>query len=566
LTTSQSGPPIVMDWHCSDRHLGAGDGSVVDFRRLPDNSRPSSVTVAPRPLDPLWKRIVTGQSVGWRYRRTRNRIRARRRRLTRAALRSLRNSPTLRRGYQRDFRLERAHAFVTKGRRARPIPPELRLPVELRAITVNRMQSALALGPFATASRSASSMVRIEVSAGAELVTASGSPLSYHHDTGNGRRWLAAYVPHLHPPIGFSSRGLAATAGLDRLASNPVAARRLQRRIAEVRQYRAVDCSAAALDPVTTARLIVDLAGAGAPLVATAVPDEVAGLLGPDLVAAIEACTVNGLADPWLRERHSVALRRLVHRHHSVYENLAALAAAQGHAVSPWPTVSILMATNRPEMVTFAINQMAAQQYPNVEILCGLHGFSLPAVTREHIAGIAPHAKLFDIGLDHNLGQVLAMLAERASGDLITKWDDDDWYASEHLLDLVAAMRYSGASVVAKAAEYVYLSSLDLTLRRFPAGAETFSTTVAGGTLMLTRSTLQEIGGWPAGPRRVDRLLIEGIEAVGGTIYRSHGVGYLLRRDSYAANHTWQVDDDYFLAQAVDQRPGLDLQFAGVVA
>ncbi|HKF89011.1 MAG TPA: hypothetical protein VKB85_13185, partial [Propionibacteriaceae bacterium] len=145
-------------------------------------------------------------------------------------------------------------------------------------------------------------------------------------------------------------------------------------------------------------------------------------------------------------------------------------------------------------------------------------------------------------------------------------WDDDDWYASEHLLDLVAAMRYSGASVVAKAAEYVYLSSLNLTLRRFPEGAETFSTTVAGGTLMLTRSTLKEMGGWPAGPRRVDRLLIEGIEAVGGTIYRSHGVGYLLRRDSYAANHTWQVDDDYFLAQAVDQRPGLDLQFAGVVA
>jgi hypothetical protein len=565
LSTSRSGPPIVMDWHCSDRHLGGGAGSKAGFARRPDKGRPSSATVAPRPLDPLWKRIITGQSIGWRYRRTRNRILARRRRLTRAALRRLRNSPTLRQGYQRNSRLERAHAFVTKRRRARPIPPELRLPVEVRAITVHRMRPALALGPFATATRRASSMVRIEVAAGAELVTASGSPLSYHHDTGNGRHWLAAYVPHLHPPIGFSSRGLAATTRLDRLASTPATARRLQRRIAEARQYRAVDCSSTSLDAATTARLIVDLAGAGAPLVATAVPDEVAALLGRELVSAIETCTVEGLADPWLRERHSVALRRLVHRHHSVYENLAALAAAQGHELSASPSVSILMATNRPEMVTFAIKQMAAQQYPDVEILCGLHGFSLPAETRELVATIAPHAHFFGVGLDHDLGQVLAMLAERASGDLITKWDDDDWYTSEHLLDLVAAMRYSGASVVAKAAEYVYLSSLDLTLRRFPAGAETFSTTVAGGTLMLSRSTLQEIGGWPAGPRRVDRLLIEGIEAVGGTIYRLHGVGYLLRRDSYAVNHTWQVDDDYFLAQAVDQRPGLDLQFAGVV-
>jgi hypothetical protein len=208
---------------------------------------------------------------------------------------------------------------------------------------------------------------------------------------------------------------------------------------------------------------------------------------------------------------------------------------------------------------------MAAQRYPNVEILCGFHGFSLPAATRERVAAIAPHAQLFEVGSDRDLGQVLALLGERASGDLVTKWDDDDWYAPEHLSDLVAAMRYSGAGVVAKAAEYVYLSSLDLTLRRFRSNAETFSTTIAGGTLMLTRSMLRGIGGWPAGPRRVDRLLIEAVEAAGAPSYRMHGLGYLLRRDTRAGNHTWQAEDDYFLAQAVDQRPGLDLEFAGVI-
>jgi hypothetical protein len=311
--------------------------------------------------------------------------------------------------------------------------------------------------------------------------------------------------------------------------------------------------------------LIIDLAGAGAPLVATAVPDRVAGFLGPDLVAAIEGCAVEGLVDPRVRERHSVFLRRLVHRHHSVYENLAALAAAHGHSVSALPSVSILMATTRPEMVTFAIEQMAAQQYPNVEILCGLHGFSLTATTRERVAAVAPHAQLFTIGTDRDLGQVLALLGERASGDVVAKWDDDDWYSTEHLHDLVAAMRYSGAGVVGKAAEYIYLSSHNVTLRRLPMGAETFSTTIAGATLMLTRSMLQKIGGWPAGSRRVDRLLIEGVEALGAPIYRLHGVGFLVRRDSHVGKHTWQVGDDYFLAKAVDQRPVLDLHFAGVV-
>ena len=85
-----------------------------------------------------------------------------------------------------------------------------------------------------------------------------------------------------------------------------------------------------------------------------------------------------------------------MHRHHSAYENLAA-SRQRAVAVSASPSVSILMATNRPEMVAFAVEQMAAQRYPNVEILCGLHGFSMPAATRERVAAITPHAHFVEV-------------------------------------------------------------------------------------------------------------------------------------------------------------------------
>ena len=563
MIIGQADPPIEIDWHCSDRHLGCGH-SMTAFDEGTDESGDRTLA---RPLAPAWKRILTGESFGWRYRRTRNRLYARSRRLARDTLRSMRIARTLVRDDKPGPLLERAQALVTGRRRECSIAPELRVPVGLRTIAADAVTPALALDPFAIAARIAPDMVQIDVADDArELAIASRTPLSYYHDNGDGRRWLAAHLPHIHAPTGFSPRGWAATTRLDRIASTATTERRRRRLVAAAREHRAVDCSSTSLDTATTARLMLDLAGAGAPLVATAVPDDVARLLGPDLVAAIEGCAVKELADPRRRERHSIALRRLVHRHLSVYENLAALAAAHGHTVSASPSVSVLMATNRPQMVTFAIEQMAAQQYPNVEILCGLHGISLPPATRERVAALAPHAQLFDVATDRDFGQVLALLGERASGDLVTKWDDDDWYAAEHLRDLVAAMRYSGAGIVGKPAEYVYLSSLDLTLRRFSTVAERFSTTIAGGTLMLTRSLLHEVGGWPAGPRRVDRLLIEAAEAVGAPIYRLHGLGYLLRRDSHATNHTWLAEDDYFLAQAVDQRPGLDLEFAGVVA
>ena len=369
-------------------------------------------------------------------------------------------------------------------------------------------------------------MVQIEVAAGVELEIAGGRTVvpSWHW---RRTHWLAAPCPTCTRQP--DSRRLVWRRRHVSIASHPPPpADAVSGGSSRTSQYRAVDCSSTSLDAVTTARLIIELAGAGTPLVATAVPGEVAELLGPDLVAAIEACAVEGLAEPRLR----APLRRPPPTGASPPLGVRESGRARSRArpmVSASPSVSILLATSRPEMVTFAIEQMAAQQYPNVEILCGLHGISLPPPTRAQIAGIAPHAQLIEIGTDHDLGQVLALLAERAAGDLVTKWDDDDWYATEHLLDLVAAMRYSGASVVASA-EYVCLSSRSHATA-VPESGRNVLTTIAGGTLMLTRSMLQAIeAGQPArdasivcSSRRFRQLAARAI---------AYRVRYLLRRHS----------------------------------
>ena len=54
----------------------------------------------------------------------------------------------------------------------------------------------------------------------------------------------------------------------------------------------------------------------------------------------------------------------------------------------------------------------------------------------------------------------------------------------------------------------------------------------------------------------VDAQLLAAVRAAGGAIYRTHGLGYLLRRN--ATGHTWQVDLDYLLdpARVAEIRPG----------
>jgi len=266
------------------------------------------------------------------------------------------------------------------------------------------------------------------------------------------------------------------------------------------------------------------------------------------LVASRDAASLTDNRD---RELHSILVRRAARR-------------IVGNG-TPTRTISVLLATNRPVHLEYTLRTIASQSVCTHEVLIGMHGpawSDSDADLAREILGGAVSIDYFDESLP--LGAVLAALADRASGELVTKWDDDDWYGVHHLEDLVGALEDSGADLVGKAAEFVRLESMDLTIRRFAQGAEQYSSTLAGGTLLLRTSTLREVGGWAAVPRHVDRRLIEAVQRSGGLVYRTHGFEYLLRRSG--SGHTWSADDQYFLGQASDVLAGLDLSFCGVDA
>ena len=81
-------------------------------------------------------------------------------------------------------------------------------------------------------------------------------------------------------------------------------------------------------------------------------------------------------------------------------------------------------------------------------------------------------------------GDVLTASVRAASGDVVAKMDDDDWYGPDFLTDLLLARHYSGADVVGMTAEYVHLEAIDRTVRRTDE-SERAAKFVAGGTIMV---------------------------------------------------------------------------------
>jgi hypothetical protein len=248
-------------------------------------------------------------------------------------------------------------------------------------------------------------------------------------------------------------------------------------------------------------------------------------------------------------ELRSVRLRRLAH-----------------DRLWPGPSgrpVSVLLASNRPDDIGLALQQIWGQDDVDVQIVVGLHGDRWPTGAVTQLGPLPDGSTVTRFDADLPLGSVLDALAGRADCELLTKWDDDDWYGRDHLADLVRAYDYSGADVVGKAAEFVRLEASDLTIRRFAIGAESYSSTVAGGTILTSAEWLRAIGGWAPIPRNVDRALLEATRRCGGSSYRTHGFQYVLRRRA-GHGHTWNASDASFIKSSAIRRDGLDLALADI--
>jgi hypothetical protein len=310
------------------------------------------------------------------------------------------------------------------------------------------------------------------------------------------------------------------------------------------------------------ARWIVETAARGVPVVADRL-DELGGRLAGPLEHAIAATELHRLDDDHDREQASIAQRRRALRHHGAWYVWRELAVRAGLVEPPAPSISVLLSTNRPDHLLEAVGRVDRQHHPRLELIVALHGdgFGDNVPSRLRRATSRPVTVLRQPA-DRPLGAVLNAATAAASGQLIAKMDDDDLYDADHLTDLVEALRYSGATLVGKGSEYVYLEEVDTTVRRLPRGAESTNRNVAGGTLMLARDDLQRVGWWQQVPQSVDQRLVDDVTRGGGRLHRTHGAGFILyRRDG---GHTWQASADYFLRQAVAQWRGLALDAAGI--
>ena len=306
------------------------------------------------------------------------------------------------------------------------------------------------------------------------------------------------------------------------------------------------------------------LAARGVPVHLADGGEDVREMLGAELHAAMTTDMRRlGLG---ARERLSIRMRRCALRDHSVEARVRQLHAGVLDDRPLLPRISILAATRRPALLGRLLASVARQSYPRLELVLCLHdhdggfpderppgGDALPFP----VTVLRPRPEL-------PLGSMLNAAADAARGTVLVKMDDDDLYGPDHVWDLWLARTYSGAGLVAKGIETIYLRERRVTVRYGLGGAETYrSLNLSGAAMLVSREALEAAGGWRQVTHREDHALAEDVERRGYGVYRTHASGFVVVRHS--ASHSWKVGDSYFLGRAEAVHDGFRPDLADLV-
>lgn len=211
------------------------------------------------------------------------------------------------------------------------------------------------------------------------------------------------------------------------------------------------------------------------------------------------------------------------------------------------PTVSALVSTFRPQQLDHVFRTVKVQRGVDVELVLLSHGFEISfqqieSLKRDH--GLS-NVTVLSASKDVALGDCLNMCVDAASGQVLTKMDDDDFYGPNYLSDQLFALAYSGAQVVGKQAHYMYLASRNATVLRNDFKEHRFTRLVMGPTIMADRLVFLENRFKSLGSGE-DTAFLEDVAAAKGRIYSADRFNFCQYRSK--DNHTWSISDNFLLA------------------
>ncbi len=243
------------------------------------------------------------------------------------------------------------------------------------------------------------------------------------------------------------------------------------------------------------------------------------------------------------RDRLAHRAQREIWQRHTYRHRAETIAQATGLDLPVQSSdVSVIISTNRPDHAQAIVDNVARQSMRPQQVVVVSHGFEFPREAFAVLSSMGIELELAQAPNDWSLGRNLNHAVELASGDIVVRMDDDDWYGANYVGDMMNALMFSGAELAGKASTFIYFEALNHTVLTMPLKEHKYGDFVRGATFVARKSMFQEYPFAELG-RGEDSSVLTRLKSDGAQIYSADRFNFVVNRKQDKSRHTWSVSD-----------------------
>lgn len=203
--------------------------------------------------------------------------------------------------------------------------------------------------------------------------------------------------------------------------------------------------------------------------------------------------------------------------------------------------VAIVCVSQRPQLLHQVVANVRRQHHDDIELIFVTNAIGFDRQTiGDAMSSLPMVTNVLERPAELTLGACLNAALAATSARFVAKFDDDDLYGPHYLSDALRAHRYAGAGVVGKHTSYAYLSKSDVTVMRFPTNEYRYSSTLAGGTLVIDRDRTGEVE-FEDRSLGEDRAFVAACHRAGVSTFSADRFNYVQIR---ADDNTWAATEN----------------------
>ncbi|SHE29071.1 Spore maturation protein CgeB [Tissierella praeacuta DSM 18095] len=212
--------------------------------------------------------------------------------------------------------------------------------------------------------------------------------------------------------------------------------------------------------------------------------------------------------------------------------------------------VSIITCTNRPLSLKNILDNYLSQSYIKKELIIIINNDFINIEDWTDIVKIYDDITIYKLSEEYSLGKCINFGIKRAKYPYVSKFDDDDYYGPNYLVDTMNAFKYTDADVVGKNTLYAYMEASKSLVLRYPNQEHQYSQYVAGSTLTMRKRIFDYLSFSDLSRGEDTKFLMDCIN-MGIKIYATDRFNHIVIRRANIETHSWKISESNFMRNCI---------------